>query len=386
MNERIQPLVIQEYIARARNCKGMISFAAGLPDLSVLPIDTLKVAYEEIKAEMTSAFQYQPPPDSLKEKIQYFMQNQSVTCNLEEILITNGAQQAIYLTALLFFREAASLVTEEFVYPGFFQISNTYNLRYLSVPCHHKKGLDLEYLEAIVKQGDVLPYFYTVCNGHNPQGTTLDVAKRQHLAYLAEKYDFIIVEDDPYCHFNFSDKKFLPLRAYTKNAIYVGSFSKIIAPSVRVGWVVADKPIIEKLHQLKDMTDLYLSNPNHLAVNYLLERKTLEGIALPQRIHYQKKRDHFVKTLQAHLKVPCNYSIPVHGMFLWLEFPTFDIENLYDDIVKQSKVLFIPASAFSMTGKTSKQAIRLSFTYPSFDEIRKGVKQLSETLNEFQMS
>lgn len=385
MNERIKPLAIQQYIKLAQN-KEFISFAAGLPDVCVLPLPQLKEMYKQIAEEGLLSFQYQPPVESLKKKIQHMMADKSVACELDEILIINGAQQGIYLTANLWFKEKASLMIEEFVYPGFLQVANLFDLNYLPIPSKSYEGLDLDYLETVLKTQTPLPYLYVVCNGHNPKGISWNTQLRKDLAFLAEKYNFIIIEDDPYGYLNFSDETLLPMRAYTKNAIYIGSFSKIIAPALRVGWIVGDKEIIQKLEQLKDMNDLYVSNPNQLILNKFLDNYSLSEITKPQIASYKAKRDCMISALQKHMKIPFNYVVPSHGMFIWLEFPDTDIEQHKAELFKKAKVLFIPASAFAVNQSIKKQAMRLNFTYSSHDEIIAGVKQLSDAMYDLVVS
>ena len=379
MNERIQPLAIQKYVKLAQR-KNTISFAAGLPDLSVLPLKQLREVYNQMVDEDSSSFQYQAPLESLKKKIQEMMAAKSVPTKLDEILITSGAQQGIYLTATLWFRQRASLIVEDFVYPGFLQIATMFDLNYLPIPSIMNEGLDLNYLETILKTQKPLPYLYLVCNGHNPLGFTWNTQLRKELAFLAEKYNFIVIEDDPYGYLSFSDEEFLPMRAYTKNAIYIGSFSKIIAPALRVGWIVGEQEIIQKLEQLKDMNDLYASNPNQLMVTKLLEKYSLPEIVQPQIKLYKAKLDCMISAIHEYMNFPFNYALPKHGMFIWLEFPTIDLEQYKDDLFKKSGVLFIPASAFSVEENIKKQAMRLNFTYPSCENIILGIKKLSNGL------
>ncbi|MBA2655831.1 MAG: PLP-dependent aminotransferase family protein [Tatlockia sp.] len=380
MNEKIQPLAIQKYIKLARQ-KDFISFAAGLPDLSVLPISELKESYRQLEEECYSSFQYQSPIDPLKKKIQTLMAKKSVYCELDEILITSGAQQGIYLTANLWLKHKASLMIEEFVYPGFLQVASMFDLNYLAIPTLSNEGLDLNYLETILKTQKPLPYLYIVCNGNNPQSITWSTELRKNLAFLAEKFNFMVIEDDPYGYLSFTDEEFLPLCAYTENAVYIGSFSKIIAPTVRIGWVVGKKEIIIKLEQLKDMIDLSVSNINQITINRLLDNYSISDFTKPQISLYKIKLDCMISALKEYLHIPFNYVVPKHGMFIWLEFPTLDIEQHTDYLFAESKVLYIPASAFSIKKSISKNAMRLSFTYSSCDQIKLGIRKLSAGLN-----
>ncbi|KTD43664.1 PLP-dependent aminotransferase family protein [Legionella quateirensis] len=379
MNERIQPLEIQTYIKLAQK-NDVISFAAGLPDLSVLPLSQLKEVYLQLAEESDRSFQYQSTSVHLKTKIQNIMAKKSVPCQLDEILIINGAQQGIFLTAHLWFREKASLLIEEFVYPGFLQVANLFNLNYLPIPSLFNEGIDLDYLETILKTKKTLPYLYIVCNGHNPQGITWNTQLRKELAALADRYNFIIIEDDPYGFLSFSDEEYLPMRSYTKNAIYISSFSKIISPALRTGWIVGDKEIIQKLEQLKDMNDLSVSNPNHLVVNRFLDSFSLPQVIEPQVKLYNKKLECMITALNEHMEIEFNYVKPQHGMFVWLEFPHINIERHKEYLFEKSKTLFIPGSAFAVDKSINKQAMRLNFTYPSCEEIQLGIKKLNDSI------
>lgn len=379
MKDRIKPLSIQQYIKLARN-KEMISFAAGLPDVSVLPLDKVKEEYAFIIEENDQAFQYQAPSESLKRHIQSMMAAKSLSCQLDEILITSGAQQGIYLTANLLLEKYSQVMVEEFVYPGFLQVADMFCPEYTPITTSYNQGMDLNYLESILKTNKPIPYLYVVCNGHNPLGMTWDSNKRKDLAFLADKYGFIVIEDDPYGYLSFTEEHYAPIRAYTNNAIYISSFSKIIAPAIRVGWIVGDKELIQPLEHLKDMNDLYLSNPNQLMLNRLLNKYSLTDIAAPQIALYKEKLTRMKHALDEHMKIPFRWVIPEHGMFIWLEFPSVNIETHLDSIFEEAGVLFIPGSAFSVERNLQKQAIRLNFTSPSFADIDLGIKKLSEVL------
>lgn len=381
MNERIEPLEIQKYIKLAQE-NNKISLAPGLPDLSILPLDKLKHAYAELMTESVASFQYKGPEESLKEKIQAMMLEKSVQCGLDEILITNGAQQALYLTANLWLKNYGSLIIEEFVYPGFLQIATMYELNYLTVPSIFNQGIDLNYLEIVLKKHKPLPYLYIVSNGHNPQGITLSNKNRKDLAYLADKYNFIIIEDDPYGYLTYTNETYLPLRAFTTNAIYISSFSKIIAPALRIGWIIGEPEMIQKLEQLKDMNDIYVSNLNQITLNTLLTKHHLPDMIAPQKVLYQHKRDCMVAALRQYIKVPFQYVIPQHGMFIWLVFLEVNIEKNRDLLFEKSNVLFIPGSAFSINKNPGVQAMRLNFTSPSFENIELAIQRLGQALLE----
>lgn len=379
--DNIEPLIIQKYVRMATD-KNFISFAAGLPDMSVLPLRQVKEAFAAMEDSDTFSFQYQPPLEKLKIQIQTLMATLSLSCNLDEILIINGAQQGIFLSSQLFFQKNASLMVQEFVYPGFLQVTNLFQLNYLPLHSSPGSGIDFCHMESILKTQAVLPYFYLVSNGHNPLGITLDTEARKNLAYLADKYQFIIIEDDPYGFLNLTEKQYLPMRAYTNNAIYIGSFSKIIAPALRTGWMVGDPDVIEKLQQLKDMNDLCNLNPNHFVINHLLENHALSEIIQLQTRAYQKKLMCMTSTLDRYLQLPHAYKKPLHGMFLWLEFPDADLNSQHARYFEESKVLYVPAPAFSTDKSCQKSAIRLNFTFPSCEEIETGIQRLSKNLNQ----
>lgn len=375
----LEPLAIQQYIKRSAD-KSLISFAAGLPSLSVLPLTQLKKAYHNIENLADKYFQYNAPSNELKQKIQQLMLKQGLPCRLDEILITNGAQQGIALACHLYLKHQQTLWIEEFVYPGFLHTAKQYQINYQTIPSIYGEGLDLDALESILQSGVKLPFLYLVANGNNPQSYTLDENKRKRLANLADTYDFIIVEDDPYCYLKFSATHYRPMRTYTKKALYIGTFSKTISPSVRTGWIIGDKETINHFEHIKDRDDLYLFNPNQAAVNTVLSHCQFDEIINPQLELYQSKMDCMVSSIEQTFDFPYQLFIPEHGMFLWVEFPETDIESNVSQVVDESKVLFIPGSAFA-PNKTHRQAMRLGFTYPSHETIKNGIKQLGQSLN-----
>lgn len=382
MKDRIKELEIQKYLKLASK-NDMISFAAGLPDLSVLPVDIVKEATEAVSQYTASAWQYQAPVEGLKSHIQTIMSQLSVSCSTDEILLTHGAQQGISLCASLFLEQKANLISEAFVYPGFLQIANLYDFNYIVLNSSIESGPDLTHLESLLESGEVLQFLYLVTKGNNPLGYTLDNPSRKRLGEIADKFNLVIVEDDPYGFLEYEASDILPMRAYTKNAIYIGSFSKVVAPALRSGWMVGNVDTIIKCSQLKDMSDLSIANPGQHVLSYILDRHSLDDIAQPQARMYKSKRDCMVNALQENMKIPHSFSTPNHGMFIWLELPNTDIETNLQSIFQDSNVLFIPGSSFSVNECQNVQGMRLSFSNSTHAEIEQGIAQLAKALVKF---
>ena len=182
---RVEISEIQKYMALSRE-PGVISFAAGFPDINVLPTDELKQSYAQLAREDHHIFQYSPPHQGFRKNIQGLMEAMSIPCQTDELLITNGAQQGIQLIASLFFDSKKKLMIEPSCYPGFLQLARVYGFEYEILPQTKDQLIDLNALENILKKPSTLPLLYVIPNGHNPLGVTMPSQMRKDLAFLAD--------------------------------------------------------------------------------------------------------------------------------------------------------------------------------------------------------
>ena len=308
------------------------------------------------------------------------MHHQGLYCNSNEILITHGAQQAISLINQLLIKKKEILLIEDLTYPGFIQNTNFYSPQYIILRSEDSGFIDISYLEDMLKIYKT-PLLYIIPNGHNPKAYSLNDNIKLQLAYLSEKYKFYIIEDDPYRFISYVTYNVSPFRSITSNSIYIGSFSKIISPALRVGWIIADAGIVTQLEYLKDMHDLNISNVGQIIINKVLENENIINIVKPQIKEYEKRKNTMIESIKENFSFPYELIIPEHGMFLFVLIYNVNLEKKIHKIIQQSGVIYIPGNAFAASNNTDNvNFMRLNFTHSTPEKIKIGIQKLSEIL------
>ena len=380
--QSLVPSAIQKSVAFSTQPE-FISFALGLPDTESLPLSLL---LQGIGDKLTDNFvlQYSPPIQSLKKHIVELMQKRGVVCNENQIFLTSGAQQAMSLLTRLLINNNDTVALEELVYPGFLQAIQPLHPNILSIPTNYKTGIDLNALELALNQGANPALIYMVTDGHNPLGLSLSLEKRKKLVELARSFKIPIIEDDPYGLLYYDQSPMPTLKALESDwVIYIGSFSKLIAPSLRVGWIVAPEELISKLSIIKEATDLNISTLSQRIICSFLDGRYLEDRLILLRKMYKNRRDAMIASLNDYFPKEISYNIPINGMFMWVELlQNIDTYKLLDAAIEE-KVTFIPGHSFAVSSSSNKalNCIRLNFSYCNEDKICRGIKSLSNALN-----
>ena len=370
-------------ILKVADQKDMISFAGGLPDASLFPLDDLEASAASVfKNQGAKLLQYSNS-DGLRTLKQLICHYYHVTFKMrvkpDQILITSGSQQGLDLISKAFINTGDEIILEQPSYLGAIQAFSAYEPDILPVKIE-ADGINLEELEEILKAHQP-KFLYLVPNFQNPSGFSISEEKRVKLAALAQLYKFIIVEDDPYGQIRFEGEDPKPIRYYSENAILCGSFSKIIAPGLRIGWIVANEAIIRKLLILRQASDLHSNNlSQYIADHYLRNfdfKKHLDKI----KESYAAKCNFMYEALLKHFPGECKFYKPEGGMFLWVELPEYMEAELLLTNSMEEKVIFVPGKYFYSNGK-GKNTMRLNFTNSSIEEIKKGIAILGSNLRD----
>ena len=362
------------------NISDYISFALGLPDETMLPADfcsSLKITQQDL--------QYSPTNNLLKSHLTKIMKLRGVKCNEENIFITNGAQQGISLLTRLLSDEGDSALVENLSYPGFVQAAQTSKINLIPVSTNYEYGICLEDLEKQILSLNRKPRFiYIVADGSNPTGNSLTIRKRQELINISLKYNIPILEDDPY-GLLYYEQNFPSLSSFSKNNVcYIGSFSKVMAPSLRVGWVVVPSQLINKIAILKESLDINTQTLSQKIVLAFLESGKFEKHLKDIRSLYRKKRDVMINSIHHCLKDKVTFYKPNNGLYIWMRFnDEINYKNIFIKAMK-NKILFIPGNDFRVKNNLiiGNDCARFNFTHCSVEEINKGIKILSAILNE----
>jgi 2-aminoadipate transaminase len=362
---------------------GLLSFALGMPAAELFPVESFGRAARQVLRADGEALQYGLPLRRLKTHVVELMARRGVECGEDEVFITGGAQQAMSLLAQLLVSPGGSVVTEELTYDGMLNALRPLQPRVLSVPSHPETGLDVDALEALLAAGERPAFVYTMPEGHNPLGTSMPAAARRRLAEVARRYRVPVIEDDAYGLLRFDDDPTPALRALDPAwVLYVGSFSKIMAPGLRVGWIVAPPAVVRRLSILKQGGDLDVSNFAQRTLAAWLDANSIARHLSHLCGEYGARRDAMLAALQACFPAGARWSRPRSGLFVWVELPPeVDTTDLLRRSVEEAGVAFIPGRAFCAAGGVrGGNALRLNFSRTSPQEIREGIRRLGGVL------
>jgi 2-aminoadipate transaminase len=362
---------------------GVTSFALGLPAAELFPVDDYLAAAERVLRGDTGALQYKPPFAPLKEQIAALMKTRGVECSPDEVFLTTGAQQALALLARLFLQPGGTVVCDGLVYMGFQQVVESYQPRILPVDSDLETGIDVDRVEAYLEAGERPAFIYCITDGHNPLGVSVSLEKRIRLAELARRHRIPLIEDDAYGLLHYGDA-LPPLRALEDRWVfYVGSFSKVMAPGFRAGWVIVPRELRQVMGCAKDGSDIDTSTFSQRLVSEYLSAGTFEAHLDRVRDAYRERRDTMLAGIRRHFPAGTRTSVPRHGALLWAELPDgYDADVLLRQSLETELVAYVPGSAFSFDGRQGKRGMRLNFSFPTPAQIEDGVARLGRVLRE----
>lgn len=378
----VEPSIIQRMLSFSGR-DDLVTFALGLPDTRLFPVEGLAAAADRVLRGDPDALQYKPGFRGLKEEVVRIMAARGVTCRPEQVFLTTAAQQALSLLSRVLLEPRGTLLCDSLVYMGFKQVIESYQPRVLTVGTDLETGMDVDGVEAHLAAGERPAYIYCITDGHNPLGCSLSPEKRVRLVELARRYEIPIVEDDAYGMLNF-EPAVPPMRALDNRwVLYVGSFSKVLAPSFRLGWVVAPEEMIPMLGCAKDGADLDMASfGQRVAASYLATGDFPRHLARV-RAEYRVRRDLMLELLAQELPAGSRWSVPRNGALLWVELPAgMDTDALLDTCM-HAGVAYVPGAAFAVPGTgVGRSGMRLNFSYCNPEQIREGMSRLGRVLRE----
>lgn len=363
-----------------------ISFAGGFPDAALFPEKDLKQAYQTaIDTAGPSIFQYQSTQGlpALRQKLaQRLASHAGVMTTAANVMLTQGGQQAIDLVAKLLLNRGDAMVVEGPTYMGALAAFDTYEPTYYEVPVDNH-GMDIRQLRQTLQAHPEIKLIYTVPDFHNPTGTTLSAKRRQAMVALANQYDVMILEDSPYRDLRYSGKSVPAIKHYDTEGrvIFISSFSKILSPALRTGWVVADDAVMAKLIDLKSAIDVQSPNITLAAINAYLDNHDIDDHIAKINQAYRLKRDAMLAALDQYMPANVHYTRPAGGFFIWVTLPAdIDAKQLLNTVVlPQAHIAYVP-SACQFASRQVKNAFRLNFTSLTPATITTGIQRLAAIL------
>lgn len=360
---------------------GLLSLAGGLPASELIPRAAYAAALADVLAGDDAALQYGQPHEPLRERIVELMRARGVDCAPHQVLLTSGAQQALSLAAQLLMAPGGQVLLEEQVYAGVRQAVLPYRPSILTVGTDLDTGMDVDGVRALLVRGARPAFIYAIADTHNPCGVRLGREKRRGLVALARRFGVPVVEDDTYGLLRY-DGDWLPaLRALDAEwVIYAGSFSKILAPALRLGWLVLPPRLAPEAGVLKEAADLECSALTQRAVARLL-RHGFAGHLDRIRAGYRRRRDALLAALRDHFPEGARWTRPPGGFFVWVELPPgLDGDRVCEEALAEVRVAVVPGSAFAAAEGAPANRLRLSFSSCAPDDIRTAVERLGRLL------
>lgn len=362
----------------------IISFAGGLPAPELFPVKEMKAAVDKVFDEHgQEAMQYGAAKGvtALRQAIQqHVKEKENVDSELDNVLVTTGSEQALDLVGKAFVNPGDTVLVEQPTYLCALDVFRSYGANFASVEMD-EDGMKMDTLEEALKANPNTKLIYTVPNFQNPTGRTMTEERRKQLAELAEKYDVYVLEDNPYGEIRFAGQHVPAVKSFDKSGhvLYMSTFSKTLAPGFRLGWLVADKNVVNKLTVLKQSADLHTDNLAQFAVAQFFADNDVDAHVKEISALYGKRKDLMLEGIKKYFPEGVKYTDPEGGMFLWVEVPGVDdTVELFKECLEHD-VAFVPGDPF-FAGEVQPGAFRLNYSNMKEDQIEVGLKRLGAAL------
>ena len=367
----------------------VISLAGGLPDTSTFPPDTFAAVAQRIAAESCAkALQYGPTEglDGTKACIAEVMAAEGMRVDHEDMIVTTGGQQVIDLVTKTLIDPGDVVIAEGPTYPGAVPVFSSYQADVVQIDMD-ADGMRVDLLEdtldRLERDGRRPKFIYTVPSFQNPAGVTMSQARRRRLVEVAHERELLVLEDNPYGLLRYEGEAPTPLLSLDGGVyvMYLGTFSKILSPGIRLGWVVAPPPVLEKINLGKQAADLCTSTLSQLMVQAYFEESRWRDYVESLTEVYRARRDTMLDALAEHFPRQAEWTRPAGGLFIWATLPDFiDTTDLLARALRDN-VAFVPGEAAFLDGR-GRNAMRLNFSGSDEDAIREGIRRIGEVVTE----
>lgn len=384
----LKPNAIREILKSASD-PGVISLSAGNPAPDAFPVNAIKEISEKLLNENPIGVLqygisdgYTPLRDTLKK---YLSDELDIIKEDDELIIVSGAQQVMDIAAKTFLNEGDTLICEAPSFVGALNTFRSYNVNLVGVTVE-KDGMDMNELEEKLKANPDTKLIYTIPNFQNPSGVTMSLEKRQRLYELAKQYNVLVIEDNPYGDLRYSGEDVKCIKSFDTEGlvIYSGSFSKVVAPGIRVGYMVANKAAMAKMIVCKQGQDVHTTLWSQMICNEFMTKYDFKG-------HLQMLRDLYAKKAQLCMDLLDEYVVPAGitynkiegGLFIWCTLPQ-NVDMLsFCKALTEKKVCVVPGNAFLTDSSIPCDSFRINFSTPTDEELTQGIRIIAQVAKEF---
>ncbi|HOA15532.1 MAG TPA: PLP-dependent aminotransferase family protein [Bacillota bacterium] len=383
----VKPSAIRELLKLGADPE-VISFGGGFPDPDIFPIEQLRKVYDSVLVnDGKKALQYTTSEGlpSLRQKLADRMKRAGVECGIKNVFMIQGAQQGLDITAKMFIEKGDVIITENPTFIGALIAFNPYEPKYVPVSMDDE-GLRMDELEEALKANRNTKFIYTIPDFQNPTGITMSLARRKRIVELADEYDVMILEDVPYREIRYEGESLPSIKSFDTQGrvIQLGSFSKILSPGMRLGWVVAEPYLAEKLCLLKMAADTQNSTMNMYAADRFMEMYDIDEHIERIRKAYKAKKDLMLRTIRSEFPENVSFTDPQGGLFTWLTLQK-DIDTTWlmkERTLPEVKVAYVPGASFYPVNE-ERNHCRINYSCMSDEKIVEGITKLGKILKEY---
>ena len=363
----------------------IISFAGGLPAPELFPIEALKTVSVKVLETMgKEALQYSTTEgyDPLRVKIAERMARVGITATKDDILITNGSQQGLDFSGKVFINPGDYVLCESPSYLGAINAFKAYECEFKEIETD-AEGMNIAHLEQVIQATPKAKFIYVIPDFQNPSGRTWSTERRKGLVEIANRFNMVIIEDNPYGELNFEEQTYNAVKSYDTEGrvIYLGTFSKTFSPGIRIGWVLASPEILNKYIMVKQGADLQSSSISQRELNMYLDMYDFDAHIASIKSVYKKRRDLMMSTIKAEFPEQVKYIMPTGGLFAWVELPKHMDTRKVLEVAIQNLVAFVPGGSFFPNGG-QENFMRLNFSNMPEEKIVEGIQRLGKILRE----
>jgi len=379
----LQASAIRE-ILKFTSVPGVISFAAGNPAPEAFPVEAVReISAKLFQEDPISVLQYGitegylPLRDLMKERM---AKQNCFQADSDELIITSGAQQVMELACKSLCNPGDTLICEAPSFIGSLNAFKSYNVNLVGIPLDDE-GMNPELLEQALKENKNTKLIYLIPNFQNPTGKTTSWSRRKVLYALAQKYNTIIIEDNPYGDLRFSGEEIPAVKSLDTDGrvIYAGSFSKVLSPGIRVGYASAPKEIIAKMVVCKQVSDVQSNNFGQMLAYQFMQTVDFDAHLAGLRKIYRQKSERMLRGIGEHFSEKVAFTRPEGGLFLWCTLPEgSDMTGFCTKAVQEYKIAVVPGNAFMVSEQDVTYSFRLNYSTPTDDDIDKGIAILGK--------
>lgn len=364
----------------------IISFAGGLPAPELFPVEELKKVCEAVLIDNAEAsLQYSTTEGyiPLRKAICGRMKDIGIKSSIENVIITAGSQQALDLSGKVFIDEGDTIICESPTYLAAINAFKAYMPKFQEVAMD-EEGMIIEELEKLLINNPNAKFIYTIPDFQNPTGRTMSLERRKKLIEIANRYDIVIIEDNPYGAVRFAGEMLPPVKHFDTEGrvIYISTFSKIFAPGLRLGWICADPKFIEKYVPFKQNVDLHTNIFSQMMAAKFMEMYDMEVHIEKIKDVYRHRRELMINCIRQEFPKNIKHTLPEGGLFIWVQLP--EHVNVQEVFIKSldNNVAFVPGKSFFPNSNTDN-TFRLNYSNMPDERIVEGIKRLGKVLKEF---